>query len=335
MEKKKSGHRKTVLTILQGLLLLVVLSTLFSMIFSLVVKTLFGGGVDISLPEAVGSADTAAVPEAEQPEDPAESLLESEEILNTKIGSPKQSAVAMYSAFALLFLLLAWTKRQEWKYNLYRYGAGAVFFAGCAVVFLTVDPAGTYLPAAVLHALALAADHIFAVVGNHRIRSVILRALGLLLLGLGFFLLPFGAEFVLIFLLMLTLPRVFYYIARIAFSRIRMDVLRRIVRKTYAAEILFGMLLMITAFSIALPVLEESISNFGDALWYCFAIVTTIGFGDFAAVTLPGRIISVILGCYGIIVVALITSIIVNFYNETKGSGDDDEVEEEKGEKPL
>jgi hypothetical protein len=44
--------------------------------------------------------------------------------------------------------------------------------------------------------------------------------------------------------------------------------------------------------------------------------VTTIGFGDLTAVTDFGRILSVILGAYGIVVVALITSIIVNFYGE-------------------
>jgi hypothetical protein len=97
------------------------------------------------------------------------------------------------------------------------------------------------------------------------------------------------------------------------------------VRKTYAAEILFGMLMLIIAFSIVLPQLDPGIPSFADALWYCFAIVTTIGFGDFAAATLPGRVISVVLGLYGIIVVALITSIIVNFYNETKDSGEADE----------
>ena len=64
-----------------------------------------------------------------------------------------------------------------------------------------------------------------------------------------------------------------------------------------------------------------------DAVWYCFAIVTTIGLGDFTAATLPGRAISAILGLYGIIVVALVTSIIVNFYNETKNTSDPDETE--------
>jgi len=38
-----------------------------------------------------------------------------------------------------------------------------------------------------------------------------------------------------------------------------------------------------------------------------------------------GRILSVILGIYGIVVVALITSIIVNFYGEMKKAGNEEE----------
>ena len=114
------------------------------------------------------------------------------------------------------------------------------------------------------------------------------------------------------------------HIGTIAFARIDMATLKKIVRKTYAAEILFGIVLLIVAFSLVLPHLEDGITTFSDALWYCFAIVTTIGFGDFSAVTPVGRILSVILGLYGIIVVALITSIIVNFYGEMKSDEDGD-----------
>jgi hypothetical protein len=51
--------------------------------------------------------------------------------------------------------------------------------------------------------------------------------------------------------------------------------------------------------------------------------VTTIGFGDIAASTPVGRVLSVILGLYGIAVVALITSIIVNFYGEMKSEDEE------------
>ena len=102
------------------------------------------------------------------------------------------------------------------------------------------------------------------------------------------------------------------------FSRVRLELLRKIARETYGAEILFGLVMLIITFSLVLKITENGIQSYRDALWYCFALVTTIGLGDISAVSDLGRIISVILGIYGIIVVALITSIIVNFYGEIK-----------------
>ena len=104
----------------------------------------------------------------------------------------------------------------------------------------------------------------------------------------------------------------------VTFSGVKLDVLREIIRKTYAAEIIFGLMLLIVALSYVLEFTEESFTSFWDGLWYCFAVVTTIGFGDLTPTTEIGRLLSVILGLYGIVVVALITSIIVNFYGEMK-----------------
>ena len=114
-----------------------------------------------------------------------------------------------------------------------------------------------------------------------------------------------------------------------AFSHIRLDLLQNIVRRTYAAEILFGLLMLILSSSWVLVFTEEGIATYKDALWYCFALVTTIGFGDITAVTDLGRTMSVVLGVYGIIVVALITSIIVNFYGEIKKTRPGEEAEAE------
>ena len=106
----------------------------------------------------------------------------------------------------------------------------------------------------------------------------------------------------------------------IVFSQISFTVLKKIVVKTHAAEIIFGLVLLIVTFAMLLTFFEPNMGKFTDALWYCFAIVTTIGFGDMTATSAIGRILTVILGVYGIIVVALITSIIVNFYGEMKKS---------------
>ena len=117
-------------------------------------------------------------------------------------------------------------------------------------------------------------------------------------------------------------------ICKAALSNFNNEILRKIVRKTYAGEIVFGLLLLIVAFSLVLMRMEENIKSFGDGLWYCFMLVTTIGLGDVTVTGTLGRVLSVILGVYGIIVVAILTSIIVNFYNEVKNVDDDKKAED-------
>lgn len=115
------------------------------------------------------------------------------------------------------------------------------------------------------------------------------------------------------------------HIVSLSFSGMDMKILSKVIRKTYAADVLSGLILFMAAFSFMFPVVEKNITSFRDALWYCFAIVTTIGFGDYAATSTLGRVMSAILGAYGIVVVALITSVVVNFYSEVKKKPEDDE----------
>jgi len=74
-----------------------------------------------------------------------------------------------------------------------------------------------------------------------------------------------------------------------AFSRIRLDILRDIVRKTYAVEIISGLLMLMVASSYMLRFTDDAFPSFWDGLWYCFAVVTTIGFGDLTPTTAVGR----------------------------------------------
>lgn len=87
-----------------------------------------------------------------------------------------------------------------------------------------------------------------------------------------------------------------------------------ILLKTHTFDVLLCLIAIVIGFSFLFPMFEDSISNYWDAMWYCFAVITTIGFGDFAATTLIGRVLTVILGIYGIIIVAILTSAIVNYY---------------------
>jgi len=330
MTIQKLKHNRILMTVLQGLLLLVILSTLFSVSIGLLTTGVIADMNDLQEKLAAQQIQNTEGNEQKTNEG-LEALNKMTEMLEQYESSTetlKILAVVMYAAFALLFLLKAWINRDDWGLNLFRYGIGSLLFAACAGIFLFTDSVKAYIPVVALHATALSVDHVFSIIRNHKVRNVIPRVLSILtLLFVVVCAILLGGSTALLYLLPMTVPRIFYYIAQIVFSRIKTDALRKIVRKTYAAEILFGMLLLIIAFSIVLPQFDPGIPTFEDALWYCFAIVTTIGFGDFTATTLPGRAISVLLGLYGIIVAALITSIIVNFYNETKDTGDPDDTE--------
>lgn len=103
-----------------------------------------------------------------------------------------------------------------------------------------------------------------------------------------------------------------------AFERIQLRGLLKIIRETHVFEVLYGLMVLIVSFSFYFAIMEDDIKTIWDGLWYSFAVVTTIGFGDMTAKGPVGRIMTVILGLYGIIVVAVFTSVIVNFYQQTE-----------------
>ena len=206
--------------------------------------------------------------------------------------------------------------------------AQAAAFLVCGLLPLLLGYTMTSsLIVSVISAIALIAGRILAIVRDHRVRMIIPNVLASA--GIAYCTVSLVFMCLLLFLL-----SVFALLA-IAFSRISFSVLKGIVVKTHAAEIIFGLLLLIVTFSMLLTFFEPNMGSFKDALWYCFAIVTTIGFGDLTAVTDFGRVLSVILGAYGIVVVALITSIIVNFYGEVKTSHDQESKEAPESEERV
>ena len=196
----------------------------------------------------------------------------------------------------------------------------------CATLLLIFDDTSTIvIICGVTFWATLLSGRILSIIRNHRLRNVLLNLLAIFVIlsyAVSFFMVPTEA---LISVMLVAGFQALFSIMAVTFSRIRMDVLREIIQKTYAMEIVFGLLLLMFACSSVLAFTEEGIENYFDALWYCFAVVTTIGFGDVTVSSFLGRLISAVLGVYGIIVVALITSIIVNFYGEMKKTTEEDE----------
>lgn len=185
-----------------------------------------------------------------------------------------------------------------------------------------------------LYCMTIIISRIFKLLQNHSKRSIILNSLIILaaiLLSIGLFISKDNdtiASPVTVTCTIIAISAFFEVISN-ATTHMRAKVLFKIIVRTYALEIILGLVTLMVGSSIILMIYEkDTIKSFWDGLYHCFATVTTIGFGDFPMVTPIGRAITVILGIYGIVVVAVITSIIVNFYNETTGKKDIDEFKE-------
>ena len=61
---------------------------------------------------------------------------------------------------------------------------------------------------------------------------------------------------------------------------------------------------------------RQLINRYGDALWYCYAVLSTAGFGDIVAITFIGKLVSVLVTIYTIFVVAIVTGVVVNYYGQ-------------------
>ena len=79
-------------------------------------------------------------------------------------------------------------------------------------------------------------------------------------------------------------------------------------------NIYLGLILPLLIFTCSLGVYEAehsapgaNITNFGDAIWWAFVTITTIGYGDYYPVTFEGRAIAVLLMLSGIALVSVLT----------------------------
>lgn len=89
-----------------------------------------------------------------------------------------------------------------------------------------------------------------------------------------------------------------------------------ILRQTKADRILLGFVGFLFLAALLIWVTDPNIDRYGDALWYCFSAATTIGFGDVTAVSFLAKLITVVLSCYAVIAIAIVSGVVVNFYTQ-------------------
>lgn len=94
----------------------------------------------------------------------------------------------------------------------------------------------------------------------------------------------------------------------------RLRILNFIMKRTRMYPIIMSFLVFICIDAFVILMAEPGITSYGDALWYCYVVMATVGFGDIVAVTFIGRVASVLITIYALFVFAMATGVVVNFH---------------------
>jgi voltage-gated potassium channel len=91
--------------------------------------------------------------------------------------------------------------------------------------------------------------------------------------------------------------------------------------------ILMGTFLM---YSVESNVPNSEIKTLLDALWWCVATVTTVGYGDVVPVSNTGRIVALFYMFFGISMIAILMSVITNTFYKRKFEKQESEQKEQE-----
>ena len=97
----------------------------------------------------------------------------------------------------------------------------------------------------------------------------------------------------------------------------KLKLLWMILKRTKATQILSGYIVFLFVSAAIIQLVEPDINRYGDALWYCYAVLSTAGFGDIVAITFIGKLVSVLVTIYTIFVVAIVTGVVEMQRRET------------------
>ena len=97
----------------------------------------------------------------------------------------------------------------------------------------------------------------------------------------------------------------------------KLRILRMVLHKTKADRLVLGFVVFLLVVSGIRWAVEPGMTTYREALWYCYAIISTSGFGDFVAVTFVGRDCSILVTIYAIFVIGIVTGVVVSYFQQT------------------
>lgn len=94
----------------------------------------------------------------------------------------------------------------------------------------------------------------------------------------------------------------------------KLRMLKNILHQTHADKLLLTYLMFVLAIALVIWIFEPNITGYPDALWYCYEVISTIGFGDIILTTFIAKAASVLLTVFSLLIIAVVTGVVTNFY---------------------
>jgi len=93
-------------------------------------------------------------------------------------------------------------------------------------------------------------------------------------------------------------------------------ILWMILKRTHTIKVCISFAICFFVCAGIIQAVEPDITTYGESLWYCYVACATIGFGDFTAVTVLGRVLTVFISIHATLFLAMIPAIVVSYYLE-------------------
>lgn len=101
----------------------------------------------------------------------------------------------------------------------------------------------------------------------------------------------------------------------------RLGILMKILKVTGFMKFATSFAGFIFMAGFGLQILEPGINHYWDGVWMAFVTSTTVGYGDYQAVSFLGRWLCVFLTIYGLIFFAALSGVVINYYTELGQAG--------------
>lgn len=90
----------------------------------------------------------------------------------------------------------------------------------------------------------------------------------------------------------------------------------RVVVSGAAYAVMFLYIIALTVLAVERPAPHATILSFGDSIWWACVTLATVGYGDYAPVTVIGRLLAVVLMAGGVVIIGTASALIVSYLSE-------------------